>query len=598
MRESLRREFHSLRRLWPLMAVYWWQIGLFLAMGVLASLAEGVGTAMMIPLLQGETVMAQAGGVLRWINRLAGTFPAERRTAAIIGLILATVLLKAILAYAYTNLAVWIKGRTLHQMRTRMFRRLLAAPQSYLDTQQGGVLLHTLGGGAEQTAQSVLTTLWLLLNICTITVFSALLMAIAWQLTLAVVATLLVLSRLVSLATRQVSALSQSGLKANQDLSQRLKESVFGLRTIHIFCRESYEDQRFAAASKHSKRLAMQREMLISLAHPLSEGLAAAVMIGLVFLALQAEFPLSVLVTMVFMLYRLQPQIQTANTNLTRLASMDAAVEAAMGMLNSPDNPSLGAGTRGFERLEHGIRFEQVTFIYGQKGRKVLREVDFEIAKGSTTAFVGPSGAGKSTLINLLCRFYDPSAGRLLVDGHDLAEFDLASWRSRIALVSQEVHLFSGTIRETIAYGKLDATEEDIVAAATRAHAHEFILQLPKGYDTPVGDNGKNLSGGQRQRLSIARAIVRDPEILILDEATNALDNLSEAYIRTSIEELGRNRTVILVAHRLSTIERADKIVVINQGLVVEQGRFEELLARDGLFSTLYHSDRNEPLSL
>ena len=181
------------------------------------------------------------------------------------------------------------------------------------------------------------------------------------------------------------------------------------------------------------------------------------------------------------MLYRLQPQIQNANANLIRLASMQASVESVMDMLNSPDNPCLSSGTRIFEQLEQGIRFERVSVHLSPEGREALRDVDFDIAKGRTTAFVGPSGAGKSTLIHLLCRFYDPTAGRLLVDGHDLAEFDLASWRGRIALVSQDIHLFSGTIRENIAYGKLDATEAEIVAAATRAHAHEFILQLPQG---------------------------------------------------------------------------------------------------------------------
>jgi len=590
---------HPLRHLWPLLTPYPWQTGLFVLMGVLASLVEGMGIAVMIPLLQGDTPMTHVSGqILRWIEALGGAIPVEHRTAALCVLMLAAVLLKAVLAYAYTNLATWIRGRTLHQMRTRMFRQFLAVSQEYLDTQQGGAFLNTVSGGAEQVAQATITLLWFLLNLCNIAVSVALLMAIAWQLTLAVAAALLVLSLLVRLATGRVGRLSQSGLRANNALSQRLKEALLGIRTIRAFGREGYEDGRFAEASWQSCRYATQQGALVSLAHPLSEGLAAIVMIGAVFLALQAHYALSVLVMVVFVMFRLQPQIQTANTNFTQLTALSAPVKAAMAWLDTHDKPYLSSGTRLFGHLERGIRFEQVTFAYGGKGRKVLRAVDIDIAKGLTTAFVGPSGAGKTTLIHLLCRFYDPTAGRVLVDGHDLAEFDLASWRRRIALVSQEVHIFSSSVRDNIAYGDLEASEAEIVAAATRAHAHDFIMHLPQGYDTPLGDRGVRLSGGQRQRLSIARAFLRDPAVLILDEATNALDTLSEAAIQASIEDLGRNRTVVVVAHRLSTIERADLIVVMDHGRIVEQGGFGELLGRGGLFSSLYHSDRNEPLSL
>jgi ATP-binding cassette, subfamily B, bacterial MsbA len=207
---------------------------------------------------------------------------------------------------------------------------------------------------------------------------------------------------------------------------------------------------------------------------------------------------------------------------------------------------------------------------------------------GETTAFVGPSGAGKSTLINLICRFYDPSSGRLLIDGIPLPELDLAWWRSRIAVVSQDVYLFNASVAENITYGKLDATPEELIDAARKAHALEFIEELPDGFETILGDRGIRLSGGQRQRLALARAFIRDPQILILDEATNSLDLISEAVVQDALEQFGRNRTVLIVAHRISTIEHADKILVLDLGRLVESGTLEQLLTKSGLFSRFY----------
>jgi len=575
------------------MSPYRWQISLFLLLGILATLAEALGATLMIPLLQGRTPLTTSGDIFRLINLLVDIFPVEDRSIAIAGLILTAVFSKAILSYGYTILASWVKNTVFKRLQTGLFERLLYASPEYLDAQQAGHLLHTFTVSAEQTSLAVQIAMWLCLNICTILIFSILLMAIAWQLTLALVLTLLVLAYLVRLATHRVGRTSHTDLQIKSGLSQRIKECVLGLRTIHIFGMEDFENQQFIQAAEQSYRLSLKREKLISLAHPLTEGLAAIVMITLVVLAQRAEFALSVLVTMAFMLLRLQPQIQNANTNIAHIIAQQSVVQSVLQLLNSKDDPNRIVGGRCLKKLEKGISFKQVAFRYTNGNREALSAIDFEIGKGRTTALVGPSGAGKSTIINLLCRFYEPGSGQILVDGQPLNEFDLVLWRKRIALVSQDVHLFSGTIRENIAYSKFGADDTEIISAAMRAHAHEFIQQLPQGYDTTIGDAGKLLSGGQRQRLSLARAFLRDPEILILDEATNALDNLSETYIQASIEELGRDRTVVVVAHRLSTIENADHIVVIDHGQAVEQGRFEDLLAANGLFASLYHSKHN-----
>ena len=294
------------------------------------------------------------------------------------------------------------------------------------------------------------------------------------------------------------------------------------------------------------------------------------------------------LLVFVFVLYRLEPRVKELDKARVDLVALDAAVRDTIGLVDRVGKPYLKSGSKQCEDLSLGIRLEQVSFGYTAGAELALRDIWLDLPVGSTTAIVGPSGAGKSTLIRLLVRFYDPTSGQILVDGVPLPEFDLQSWRSKIAVVGQRTFLFNASVLENIAYGVPEADRGAIERAAREAGAHDFIVRLPDGYLTRLGEGGAQLSGGEEQRIALARAIIRRPQVLILDEATNALDSISERLVQQALEALRRRCTIVMIAHRLSTVERADQIVVLQDGVLVERGSLAELMSMDGLFARLY----------
>jgi ABC-type multidrug transport system fused ATPase/permease subunit len=366
-------------------------------------------------------------------------------------------------------------------------------------------------------------------------------------------------------------------------------ETLTGIHVIKSFVLErlrwaGFRDQS-SSLGEAGYRLAKNQYQLTMI-----QELAQFVLIGgMVYLGFTVlHLNIAVIVALLYTLYRLAPRVALLNALRQSMAQSMVVVRTVHAAINATEERAVVNGVREFSGLETAIDLRNVDFFYRTSG-PVLTGTDFSIEKGKMTAIVGASGAGKSTLVDLLLRYYDPIEGSIAVDGVDLREYTQASWRRSIAVVSQDVFLFNDTVATNIKLDRPDMTDEKMIDAAKKAYAHDFIMELPDGYETAIGDRGWNLSGGQRQRISLARAIVGDPDILILDEATSALDSESESLIQQSMTNIRAKCTMVVVAHRTATVRQADKIVVLQKGKIVEEGTWDSLVQQAGVFATYQH---------
>ncbi len=383
-------------------------------------------------------------------------------------------------------------------------------------------------------------------------------------------------------------------------LNGQLANNLSGIVTIKSFTSEEYESERIEEVSqayqdsnRHAIRLSSAFSPLIRMV--IVGGFTATLVYG-GYLTQTGGLAVGAYSVLVFMTQRLLWPLTRLGETFDLYQRAMASTTRVLDLLDTPMAIESGKKTLPVEHVSGEVAFEAASFAYSN-GVPVLSELSLAMPAGKTTAIVGSTGAGKSTIVKLMLRFYDVTGGRVTLDGHDLRDLNIRSLRGAIGLVSQDVFLFHGTVAENIAYGRLDATSEEIEAAARTAEAHEFISSLPDGYDTVVGERGQKLSGGQRQRLSIARAVLKDPPILILDEATSSVDNETEAAIQRSLERLSMGRTTVVIAHRLSTVRNADRIYVLERGEIFEQGRHDELLANSGLYASLWRVQTGERLT-
>ncbi len=428
----------------------------------------------------------------------------------------------------------------------------------------------------------------------------ALMLLLNWRLTLFI----LVLAPLVAVSGalfgRRLRHLSTQVQDQLADATALAEEALSGVRVVKAFTREPYEAQRYARQVEHTFAATMRLTRVRSAFGPLITFMGFAALAGMLWFGgrevLAGRLTGGALIA--FLVYGIN--IAAALGAFTSLyAQLQEALGASRRIFELLDEvPEIrdAPAARPLPTAAGRLTFDGVSFAYPGTSLAVLQDIRLEVQPGEVLALVGPSGAGKSTLFNLIPRFYDPTAGRICLDGHDLREVTLVSLRGQIGLVPQEPHLFSGSVRENLRYGRLEASDGDLAAAARAANADDFIARLPQGYDTLVGEKGIKLSGGQRQRIAIARAVLRDPRLLLLDEATSSLDSESEHLVQEALERLMRGRTTVIIAHRLSTVHRADRIAVLDGGRLAELGTHAALLAQNGLYARLYRMQFRDPL--
>ncbi len=497
----------------------------------------------------------------------------------------------------------WVAGKVVHDLRRMMFERILTMGTPYFDSHATGTVISKVTYNVNQVtvaATKVLTTL--VKDTIIIIGLLIYMLYLNWLLTLAVLFSMPVIVfavRLLAIRLRRINRSLQSTMGV---MTQVLEEAVRGHKVVKIFQGQRYEKRRFLDRANWVRRYNMKSKVAGSAHMPLVEFVGAAMIAMLVYAGTHqtaaGELTVGGFVSLMVAIGLLFAPLKRLTGINQPLQKGLAAAESVFGLVDEPSEPD--PGTRVMERAEGRVTFDHVSFRYPGMDRDALRPTSFEMAPGTTVALVGHSGGGKTTIANLIPRFYNPTGGRILIDGVDTQELTLESLRRQLSYVGQESVLFDDTVAANIAYGaQRELSDEEILEAARSAHALEFIERLPEGFDTLIGEDGVRLSGGQRQRLAIARALIKNAPILLLDEATSALDTESERHVQAALQVLTKERTTLVIAHRLSTIQHADRILVIRDGELVEEGRHQELLDRQGHYYHLCRqqfSDQMEPV--
>ena len=515
-------------------------------------------------------------------------------TLLILGCVFGVVtLLKTSFYFASSAVMVPLRTGIVRDIRTMVYNKLLSLPMGFFSKQKKGDIIARMSGDVNEIENSIISSLDMLIKnpILIICYFSALIF-LSWELTLFTLTVVPVMAWGMSAIGKKLKRKSLEAQEKWSETMAQLDETLGGLRVIKAFIAEDKMKERFADTANQYRKASAKVAVRQASAHPVSELLGSILIMvvlwfgGTLILSDKAPIDASTFIYYMTILYSvLAPlkEFSKASYNIPKgLASMER-VDKIMNAVNDITEPAEPAKLDGFR---NEIRFNGVSFSY-EEGKEVLHKIDLTVPKGKTIALVGQSGSGKSTLVDLIPRYYDVNEGSITLDGTDIRDFRVKDLRSLIGNVNQEAILFNDTIFNNIAFGVEGATMEQVVAAAKIANAHDFIMEKEEGYQTNIGDRGGKLSGGQRQRISIARAILKNPPILILDEATSALDTESEKIVQEALDRLTSTRTTIAIAHRLSTIKNADEICVMHEGKIVERGRHEELLALDGYYKKL-----------
>lgn len=568
-------------------------------LGFASGLFNGVNTTLIVPILLQisglEIELTGSPGMIQFLLSPFEGVPERYRLILMLLAVLLTIVLKNLTAYLRSLLTVAFNRSLANTIKSEMFQTLMDSDLDFFTKAKVGDLIKRLGSDTDQCTQTINGYVNIITQLMIFSLFVSLLISISWRLTLISSLLIALIGVINQLFIRRSKRFGFFLNQEKKDYSIKVVETLNGIRLIKSVGSENREYTKLKELMLSLENIALKVEMNSALITPVNEvtsmiTIVSILLLGRYLFADQITNASAILLTYLLVLFRLLPIVSQINGSRNTIARGSPSFNMAVDLWRRDNKPIMKPGSIPFQKVKSKIHFYKISFSYPGNDNLVLKNVDISLPRGKTLALVGGSGAGKSTFADLLPRFYDPTSGSITIDGIDLREFDITSLRKKTGIVSQTTHLFNDTVKNNIIYACPDATEDEIIEAVRQANAYDFIMDLPKQWDTEIGDRGVMLSGGQRQRLAIARALLQDPEILILDEATSALDTVSERLVQEAIDQLSRDRTVLVIAHRLSTIQNADQIAVLDQGKLVEIGTHSELLEKEsGYYRHLYY---------